>query len=539
MTSILRLAWRQQRVGFRSMAIGGALYAAIQAGTFTVAAGSTPPARAAFGVQIQSLGRQVSYLLPIPQRADTIGGYVHWRGVGVLALAFGVWAAASASGAMRKDDDRRRLEMILASAVGRVAYVTARGGAFAAAAALVIVISAAACEAAGLATGAPLDAGGLAGDSAALLALTLSCYAIGLLLAQVPATARLASSATVVAVSLLFLCDSLTRNGGIPDAVHWVSPFWYWERTTSLIPGGSLDVVGLVALLAVAATGAKGAAIVFAHRDLGRGVLRQRSARPPLINPEPLMRLPVVRDLWLQRVALLWWCIGFAVLAGFMTSVAAPAADALRKLPVARSLISTFGRTNLTVAFIGTYSLGIAALLTAIYAVTQVGRWAADDAEGRLALVLSTPTSRARVVIERGFVLLVSCVPLAVVTGAVTLMVASRGGISLDLATLWAASFLLLPFALTFGAVGAALTSWRPRMAMGILIALAAISYLLQTYAPLVRWPAWTLQLSVFHLYGTPFVDRDNVGGLLLLVGVSLAGFVVAIAAARRADVAG
>jgi ABC-2 type transport system permease protein len=251
------------------------------------------------------------------------------------------------------------------------------------------------------------------------------------------------------------------------------------------------------------------------------------------------MRLPVVRDLWLQRVALMWWCIGFAVLAGFMTSVAAPAADALRKLPVARSLISTFGRTNLTVAFIGTYSLGIAALLTAIYAVTQVGRWAADDAEGRLALVLSTPTSRARVVIERGFVLLVSCVPLAVVTGAVTLMVASRGGISLDLATLWAASFLLLPFALTFGAVGAALTSWRPRIAMGILIALAAISYLLQTYAPLVRWPAWTLQLSVFHLYGTPFVDRDNVGGLLLLVGVSLAGFVVAIAAARRADVAG
>jgi len=80
MTSMLRLAWRQQRVGFRSMAIGGALYAAIQAGTFTVAAGSTPPARAAFGVQIQSLGRQVSYLLPIPQRADTIGGYVHWRG---------------------------------------------------------------------------------------------------------------------------------------------------------------------------------------------------------------------------------------------------------------------------------------------------------------------------------------------------------------------------------------------------------------------------------------------------------------------------
>jgi hypothetical protein len=52
------------------------------------------------------------------------------------------------------------------------------------------------------------------------------------------------------------------------------------------------------------------------------------------------------------------------------------------------------------------------------------------------------------------------------------------------------AGVALLPFGLSFGAVGAAITGRFPRLAVPVLAALAVLSYFLQEFSQLFSWPA-------------------------------------------------
>src|SRR5947209_4047112 len=76
---VLRIMWRFQRNGLIAMSAIGSVYGLVQAAAYFTAAGTTPAQRAALGRQVESLGRSISYLLPIPIRTDTVGGYMQWR----------------------------------------------------------------------------------------------------------------------------------------------------------------------------------------------------------------------------------------------------------------------------------------------------------------------------------------------------------------------------------------------------------------------------------------------------------------------------
>src|SRR5207302_3147354 len=88
----------------------------------------------------------------------------------------------------------------------------------------------------------------------------------------------------------------------------------------------------------------------------------------------------------------------------------------------------------------------------------------------------------------------------------VTVWVAQLQGIGLGVGSVVLATTMLLPFGLTFGSLGAALSSWIPRATVMLLSAYAVVTYFLIQLAPLFKWPAWAENLSVFYLYGTPLV---------------------------------
>jgi hypothetical protein len=97
----------------------------------------------------------------------------------------------------------------------------------------------------------------------------------------------------------------------------------------------------------------------------------------------------------------------------------------------------------------------------------------------------------------------------AVVVGVGSVVVASTAasaGTTFDAATLFRASWLLIPFALTYAAVGAVASSYFPRAAIGVLGVVAFLGYLDFELAPLLKWPTWVADLSVQQLYGTPFL---------------------------------
>jgi len=83
--TLFRLALRSQRTGTIAIAAIAAIGAVANALGFAQIVGDSPADRAAFAAQMELLGKQLSYLLPVPSRLDTLAGYLHWRWFGSRA----------------------------------------------------------------------------------------------------------------------------------------------------------------------------------------------------------------------------------------------------------------------------------------------------------------------------------------------------------------------------------------------------------------------------------------------------------------------
>jgi ABC-2 type transport system permease protein len=175
--------------------------------------------------------------------------------------------------------------------------------------------------------------------------------------------------------------------------------------------------------------------------------------------------------------------------------------------------------------------------LIAGFAITQVGRWSAEDTDGRLELILSNPVSRTRVVIERAAVLLLGAVIIAALSGLAVGFESHYQSIDLDSGRLAEASLMLVPVALVFAALGALLASRLPRPTVGILGIFAFASYLMLQLGPLFKLPDWVQDLSAFKLYGQPLVDGIDRAGLAILVAIVLAGFCASAIVMQRRDI--
>jgi ABC-2 type transport system permease protein len=237
-----------------------------------------------------------------------------------------------------------------------------------------------------------------------------------------------------------------------------------------------------------------------------------------------------------QRGWIAGWSVGLALLAFLLVSIARLLVDTLRAgAPALQQYVVAAGIAGYA-DFVGVAWFGTALLFISVFVVVQASAWAADDAEGRLALVLAQPVARDRVVLERCAALLVAVAIIAALSTLCAALAARAGGIDLPPGRTVLAAVLMLPVAFAEGGLGLALVSWRPRLAVLVLGALTVASYFTQQLAPLFGWPEWVRRTSVFALYGQP-LSRDDWGGIAILVAAGAAGLILALAALRRRDV--
>jgi ABC-2 type transport system permease protein len=278
-------------------------------------------------------------------------------------------------------------------------------------------------------------------------------------------------------------------------------------------------------------------------RDCGATVIRRaRPARPPVVDPDPnpLSRVPILAPLFEQRIGILSWAAGLLVLSTFLTSLVKSVVKAMRDGGGFGNYLAEVERhANVDQAFIGVFVLPVMQLLLAVYAIVCVARWSADDAEGRLAMMLSAPVTHRRVVLERAAALLIGTVVIVAAGMLGAAVVASAQHLGVDEADLARAGALLLPFTLAYGAAGAAIGGASPRLAVPLLTAVAAASYFLQQVTQLFKWPSWLSNLSVFQLYGDPLDNGVFWGGLVALFAIVCAGFAAGVVSLQRRDVAG
>jgi ABC-2 type transport system permease protein len=538
--TLFRIAVRYQRTGLIVTALGGAAAGLLNAIAYVEIAGTTAAERAAFAQQMEILARQLSYLLPAPLQLDTLAGYLVWRAFGTIAIIYAFWAVLAGTGAARGDEERGFVEHWLSAGVSRTGWLITRAFAFVLVAAISIGVTLGATAAGALVVNEPLPLAPLVLQGVAMLALTLVAFGLGLAVSQLMATRRGASTLGGLVLLALFMFNSAGRSGVELGAIRSLSPFWLYDRSTPLLRDGSLDVGATAALFLTAAVLIAFATVAFVRRDIGRSLLRLRSsgarrtARP---SRDPLLRMPVLAAFSQERFWIIGWAIGLAGLAAFLTSLTRTIVDQLSSsnVPAMRAYFERAGISAYS-DFVGVIWFSTLLLLVSIFVVAQVYGWAADDAEGRLEVMLAAPVSRARVVLERIAVVLVAVGLVVAASSLAVYATASANRIELPAGRFVVASADVLPVAYAFAGIGHALVGWRPRLAVVALGTVAAVSYVVQQFAPLFDWPDSVRNISFYALYGTPLA-KDDWPGIATLIAIGTAGTAVALLVMRRRDV--
>jgi ABC-2 type transport system permease protein len=360
-----------------------------------------------------------------------------------------------------------------------------------------------------------------------------------LLVAQVVAP-RLATGTAGAMLLGLFLLNSLSRTFDSLHTLRWLSPFRYYELSMPLPPGGNFDVTATPVLFAIAIVAGSLAALAFQRRDLGSALLAlPTSARPPTHEPSGALvwRVPIIRDLYERRLGLATWAIGVSAMAALFVVLTKTIVQPLLSIPGLATYFAAILHGPIYQSFLSSLWFGTEQLLMAGFAITQVGRWSAEDADGRLELMISNPVSRTRVVIERALVLALGALVIAAASGVAVGLESHYQSIDLDGGRLAEASAMLVPVTLVFAAVGALLAARFPRPTVGILGVFAFASYLMLQLGPIFHLPGWIQNLSAFKLYGQPLTEGIDRTGLAILVVITVGGFWAAAIAMQRRDV--
>jgi len=173
------------------------------------------------------------------------------------------------------------------------------------------------------------------------------------------------------------------------------------------------------------------------------------------------------------------------------------------------------------------------------FAVTQANRWSADEEDGRLELVLSTPQPRLQVLLGRFAALSTATVFIALVTLIATAAASAATGLRLDGGNLAAATLSMIPLGLLVAAIGYLFSGWlRAAVDTGLLSFLLVIWFFISFIGPGLSWPDGALRLSPFYYYGTPLLHGLQLTSVLGVVAVAALALGLGAVRFMRKDIA-
>ena len=375
--------------------------------------------------------------------------------------------------------------------------------------------------------------------------------AIALLISQFTPERRLAAGTTAGLLFVFIVLDMLHRV--IPNTV-WLSqlsPVYYYNLSKPLVPGYGTNFGAVAAMLALTVVPTAAAIGLFVRRDIGGAVPAPRFLHLPQ-RPVPTKHA-VLQDDWslhsvytrsLAMVAMptVWWTLAIAGFAGWMVVVVKQTEAQLRTILQGSSLLSDFvklgGSDAATNASILSALFIFLPLLLMAFAVTQANRWAADEEDGRLELVLSTPQPRWQVLLARFAALSTATVIISVLTLIATAVASTASGLTLDTGNLTAATLSMIPFGLLVAAIGYLLSGWlRTALDTGLLSFLLVIWFVIDFLGPGLNWPEVTLRLSALYYYGTPLLHGLQLTSMLGVVAVAALALGVGALRFARKDI--
>lgn len=255
----------------------------------------------------------------------------------------------------------------------------------------------------------------------------------------------------------------------------------------------------------------------------------------------------MLRNVWLrslrdQRNSLFWWAIGIssyvAFCFAFYPSMVASAEQMnayLEAMPEAFVAVFMGEYTDMAspAGFMSTYISSLFVPMLFLFYAIGAGSdaIAGEEARGTLDLLLANPVSRRSVLVHKSIALIVAVAVLTVMLWLVLVASAYAVGMSVSYWGLLAVSLgnFLLVVCLGALALGVASATGSKGLGTGLATGVAAVSYLVNAFAPSLDWLRPYREVSLFYLYTgrDPLVNGlhpASVAVFLVLTVVFLAG---------------
>ena len=452
---------------------------------------------------------------------DTLGGVLVNELGFVIAFAVPLLAIALTVRGTRREEEAGRLELLLASRMGRQAPLIA--AALLALAALLVL-------------GALTSLSFIAVGAAALGSVVygLAVFALGAVFVGLTAVLAqaFAHQRSVWGAGLaLVLAAYVLRGIGAVDSswVIWLSPHgWYDEAS----PFGDSQVLPFVLSAATTLVLLVVALRLSTGRDVGGSLV---AAHTGPHRASAALQTPVGLALREHQAVTLGWAVLVAILMGTYGSLSQVVIDAFEGNPDLAAYLG--GGTAGIIEPMAAMFVLLLSMLVSGYVLQSLGSLRKEEVSGRLELQLSEARGRAAWLIPH---LAIVAVGTLVVAGLGALALGVSTAVSLD-DTAWVGRILTasaahLPVALLFAGASVAIFGGLPR-AQPVVWVVFAVSTVLAYMGPGLDLPTWLIEWSPFGLVGNvPAEDIDIIGSLVAGLG-GLALLALGIVSFTRRDI--
>jgi ABC-2 type transport system permease protein len=523
--ALARRALRDARVRTISFAYLFAILAYIQPVGYRDAY-PTPSSRLAFAHGFAD-NKAIRLFYGVPHDLLTVSGYTAWRVGGTLAIFASVFGLLAAVRALRTEEDAGRMELVLASSVGRgTAYLSA----LAAIAAGVLILGLA--EFAGLVLSG-LPAGGSANLAAATASIVPVFVGVGALTSQLASTRRMALELGGAAVGLFLALRVIADTSANAGRLRWATPLGWAEEVRPFTGAHPivllLPAAATVLLLAVAAR-------IAAGRDIGTGVLPSRESAKPRLG---LLSSPTAQALRSERTSLIVWLSGIGAFAYITGALAKSTSTA----GISKSLqheVSKLGTGSIVtpagyLAFVFIFFV----LAVSLFMCAQLGAARHEEADERLETLLSLPVSRSRWLGGRLALAVAGAAAISLAAGLLTWAGAESGGVSISLVGMLGAGANCLPVAVMFLGIAALAYAIVPRASTGLSYGLVTVAFLWDLFGSLLNVPHWLVQATPFAHVGLVPAQPFRADAALLMLAIALASAIAATWIFQRRDLTG
>lgn len=387
----------------------------------------------------------------------------------------------------RGDEEAGRLELIGATATGRLAPVMAA-----------LVAAVVANVALGAATAVSLVAVGLPGDGSIVFGLAwasvgIAFAAIAAVVAQVTTSARATtalSGGILAAVYVVRAIGDVASAAG-PRWLVWFSPIG-WGQQFRPYAGNRWWVLIITTSFAIVTSAV--ALALAARRDLGTGML---PTRPGPASASRSFSSPFALAWRLNRTALFGWLISFALVGALIGNLATTVANFINNPNAMEFFLKLGGKKALVDAYF-VVELSFAGLIAAAFAIQIIARLRTEESELRAEPILAGAVGRIRWAMGNIAIALAGTTVLMLVAGASAGLM--YGIQDHDLADIWrivGASLVQLPAVWVMAGVAIAAFGLIPRLTSagwGVLVGFILLSEL----GPLLNLRQWVMNISPF-----------------------------------------